>query len=622
MADHRAAALLQARLLPEARLAAEESIELLTSGGYDDMVAAARLDLASIAILSGAPETARAEARSAARSLAARGKPVNAAIARLVGLRADLAAGRLGRTSLARVLEAESVLADSGWELEAVRARLLAARVALVAGQGDAARGLLGQAQSLTRRGTLPDRIELAYVRALVAAAGGENAEALASLRRGLALLEEYRAGFGAIELRSTISALGDEPARLGLELALQTGRPAAVLEWAERTRAGALRLPPVRPPSDPELRAAQVELRRVTQQIRANQRQGTQQRQLAARQRALEQTVRERVRYVAGGSGAVSGVVDRRDLARAAGDRVLVEYVAHGDRLAALVLRHGRLTLHELRAQDVENELGWLRFSLAQAARRRDASRAGVAAAAQALDAALLGPVESLLGDAPLVLVPTGALHALPWSELPSLRARPVVVAPSLTTWLELSRRPSRRSRQAALAAGPRLRHAGRELQALAPVFSGATVLRGSDATVAAALEAFDGAAIAHVACHGRFRSDNPLFSSLELADGPLTALDLQQLRRVPETFVLSACDLALSELNPGDELLGFAAALLAIGTRTIVASVVPVPDAATRRLMLEFHRLLASGHAPSIALARAQADAPVAGFVCLGAD
>ena len=127
------------------------------------------------------------------------------------------------------------------------------------------------------------------------------------------------------------------------------------------------------------------------------------------------------------------------------------------------------------------------------------------------------------------------------------------------------------------------------------------------------------------HVACHGRFRADSPLFSSLELADGPLNVYDLQRLRWPPEVLVLSACDLALSDRYPGDELLGMAAVLLGMGTRTVVASVVPVADSVTRRLMLAFHRRLVAGTSPAAALAHAQAglrgDSPAAaGFVCLG--
>ena len=233
--------------------------------------------------------------------------------------------------------------------------------------------------------------------------------------------------------------------------------------------------------------------------------------------------------------------------------------------------------------------------------------------------------PCSQALGDAPLVVVPTGALHALPWGALPSLHGRPVVVSPSLSLWVELAARPRSPRRKQTLIAGPDLRHAVSEVKALSTLFPTATALRGREATATAALSAIDGASLAHVACHGRFRSDSPLFSSLELADGPLTVLDLQRLRRAPEILVLSACDVALSARHPGDELLGFAAALLAMRTRTIIASVVPVPDAAARRLMLAFHTELAAGTPPAAALAHAQAglrrtSAALAGFVCLG--
>jgi CHAT domain-containing protein len=222
-------------------------------------------------------------------------------------------------------------------------------------------------------------------------------------------------------------------------------------------------------------------------------------------------------------------------------------------------------------------------------------------------------------------VIVPTGELHALPWAALPSLRGRPLVVTPSLSAWLALAGRSQSRPVQTTLIAGPRLRHAAAEVDEIASLHPGSTVLTGTVATVAAALAALDGATLAHIACHGRFRSDSPLFSSLELADGPLTALDLQRLRRPPEVLVLSSCSLALSDRHPGDELLGMSAALLAMGTRTIVASVAPVPDAAARRLMLAFHEELAAGASPASALALAQTtlrtrSAALAGFVCIG--
>jgi CHAT domain-containing protein len=170
-------------------------------------------------------------------------------------------------------------------------------------------------------------------------------------------------------------------------------------------------------------------------------------------------------------------------------------------------------------------------------------------------------------------------------------------------------------------LAAGPGLAHAEREITALARLHPGARVLRGSAGTVDAILAGLDGAALAQLACHGRFRADQPQFSRLALADGPLIVHDLSRLARAPRVLVLSACEAARCASVPGDELLGLAAALLALGTRTLIAPVTSVPDRATVALMTALHRRLLAGEAPAAALAAASAAAEVPGFVCLGA-
>jgi CHAT domain-containing protein len=170
----------------------------------------------------------------------------------------------------------------------------------------------------------------------------------------------------------------------------------------------------------------------------------------------------------------------------------------------------------------------------------------------------------------------------------------------------------------------GPGLPGAAGEVAALAGRYPDATCLVGPAATVAATATALDGAALAHVAAHGAFRVDNPLFSSLQLADGPLTVYDLEGLARAPRRLVLSACDAGLSGVRPGDELMGLAGALFALGMSTLVASVIPVPDAATKELMLALHRALQGGAGPAEALARArsgQDPAVAASFVCFGA-
>ena len=68
-----------------------------------------------------------------------------------------------------------------------------------------------------------------------------------------------------------------------------------------------------------------------------------------------------------------------------------------------------------------------------------------------------------------------------------------------------------------------------------------------------------------------------------------------------VRSDVVLSACESGLPAVHPGDELLGLAAALLAMGAKSLVATVVPVLDDASRSLMLSLHRRPAWRRCPS---------------------
>jgi CHAT domain-containing protein len=283
-----------------------------------------------------------------------------------------------------------------------------------------------------------------------------------------------------------------------------------------------------------------------------------------------------------------------------------------------------------------VRDELLYLRSALRRLANAHGSERSLEAAAlsvdhgARRLDELLIGSVRARVAGRPLVMVPTGELHAAPWPILPSLVGIAVTISPSATFWCRATRQADDGAdRHTVLIAGPRLPHAASEIQTLARSYPSADRLVGPEATVEAVKAVLNHAGLAHIAAHGVFRSDNPLFSSIELADGRLAVYELEALERAPRTMVLSACDSGLSSVQPGDEIMGLAATLFRLGTCTLLASVIPVPDDATRALMVAVHRELRPGLEPALALARAQAQldptqhgmlAARAGFVCFG--
>ncbi|HKN99779.1 MAG TPA: CHAT domain-containing protein, partial [Pseudonocardiaceae bacterium] len=443
---------------------------------------------------------------------------------------------------------------------------------------------------------------------------------AVAALKAGLRVVDEHAASLGATDLRVHSAAHRRDLTELGLRTAVRTGRVARIFEWAERGRARTLLFRPVRPPDDPVLAELLVRVREAAHGP-------------PGRLAALERQVRDHCRIHGDGTGADhADPVSLTALRAALAGRVLVQYVQWDGVLHALTLAGRRLRWRPLgTATDVTALLDRLPFALHRMARPgvRPDSKAAAAtllrATAARLDELLLRPLPEI-GDRPLVVVPTGALHSLPWSILPSCAGRPVSVAPSATSWHEAATRAPNRTGDVLVAAGPGLSGGTVEAAEVASIH-GTTPM--SDATTAVVLDGLATARLAHLAAHGTLSAQNPLFSSLLLADGPLVGYDLERLPRLPDTVVLAACDSGRSVVLAGDELLGLGVTFLGRGTASLVASVVPVPDAQTAPLMVALHHALAQGRCPADALAAAQREVPgddpaavaaAAGFVCLG--
>ncbi|WP_169953276.1 CHAT domain-containing tetratricopeptide repeat protein [Microbispora sp. H11081] len=659
----RAELLLSVGLAAEAKAAAVRAVDAYRRERRSLKVPEVRLLLARAEILLGDPAAALGHARAALRRFRAQERREWTELARLSVLTAQRAAGKRPRIPSAVIDVMVATLDAAGWPAAALDAAIVAAQVtadrrvargaegpgrdgdagdaraAPAAGRrartADATSAYLARAAAASRsRGPALVRARGWYARALQRRAEGDARGVLAAVRTGLRVLDEHASAMGATDLRVHAAAHRADLVALGLEVAFEAGRPDGLLEWSERARASRLPAAPVRPPDDPVLTALLARLRSVARDLAG---QAAAPAPLLARQADLERRVRDHSRRRAGAPGGVpTAPVTPRDLAASLGSWALVEYVRRGADLHVLTMVDGRVGVRRLGATAQAADLiERLAFAVRRDARpdaRPEALAASAAlldAASARLDALLLGPLAEI-GDRPLVVVPTGPLHSLPWSLLPSCAGRPVTVAPSATLWhLARTRRAPAEGGPVVAVAGPRLAAAGPEAVAVGAIHAGA-VLAGAAASVEAVSAALSRAGLAHLATHGHLSAENPLFSGIALADGPLMAYDVERLPRVPHTLVLAACDSGRSVVRTGDELMGLAVAFLARGTSQLVASVLPIPDAATTPVMVAFHERLAAGCPPAAALAEAQravrgddprTAAAAAGFVCVGA-
>lgn len=631
--------LLSVRLISEARETAEQAIEEYAKERREIKLPEVRLLLARAGLLDGDAASAMLHARLADREFTRQGRPEWAALAHLTGLAARRAAGqrpRIGTRSLERLI---ATLTAAGWPAAAMESRVLAAQLLLQRRETGTALDLLQEAGRVRwRRAPATLRARACYAEALRRSAIGDRRAAATALRSGLRVLDEHHAALGATDMRAHAAGHRTDLTDLGLRLAFQDGRPKRVFEWAERGRASHMLQRPVRPPDDPALADALARLRSIlndVSELRRGHSDAPQLARLTRRQVALEREVRDLTRLRPGEAAEHRPAPVPVDLLSALLDGwALVEFVLLDGIVRAVSLVDGRLRLHQLGAQtDLDADLDRITFALHRIIRRDDDPASADAAghllqhAASRLDALLLQPMREL-GDRPIALVPTGSLQCLPWAVLPSCIGRPLTVSPSATLWHAAASRSTPPGGHVLAAAGPTLPGAIREARAVAGIYGVAPLLHPG-ATVAAVHAGLNGAAIAHLAAHGRLAAHNPLFSSLQLSDGPLLAYDLERLDRPPHTVVLAACDSARSVTRAGDELLGLGATLLTQGTTQLVASVLPVLDIDTAPVMTDLHRRVAAGDTVASALAAATqkrsgdpiAVATAAAFICLGA-
>ncbi len=631
-----AEALLAGGLAQEAATHLDEALPALRRERDNQNLSEAELLRAAAALIDGDQATARKMASSARRRFLRRGSPAWAGIASLTRLRSEVVTAlERGRVPAALPAKA-SALADelAGLRLvdEAAVARMLAVRLELRRGRTDQAAAALALVPTPRRVTPVDHRMLLRLCRAELGVAKGHRRTAFAQARGGLTELGRLRDRMGGLELVSGTAVHGRELGELAVRLVLDQPRsaPRQLFDWLERTRAQVYRYEPLPAVDDAELADRLQEYRMLSRQVQQARVAGRPVGELIAKHAILQ---REVMRLGWGESpwGRPRPIAGLAEVVERIGDRALVSYVVSGQGIAAVVVADGRARLVRLGAAvDAANAARELRADLDVLS--PDHLAAPIAAAvsnsarirAARLDEQLLRPIAGIIGDRELVVVPTGDLYAVAWGTLPSLRGRPVSVAPSATAWLTAMREqaPATPGRTV-LAAGPDLQAAVGEISRLRDYYPAAVLLDGAQAGVREVLTALDGASLAHLAAHGTHEPENALFSRLELADGALYAHEMSRLRRPPEHVVLASCELGVSRIRPGDEALGFAGALLAIGCRAVTAPVTRVGDLAAAAAMADYHRRLAAGAQPAVALAETTASDPLRRpFVSLGAS
>jgi hypothetical protein len=543
-------------------------------------------------------------------------------------LQADVARGRTGRAVEAEGRRLRAEFAAEGLRAESRTAAFVTAEALLDRGRPDTARAIadtVGPAKSADPIGA---RLHTGYLRARLARAGGAPVKAAQHVRSGLAELAAYQARFGSIDMQTGSAIHGRRLAELGVAIALDEGRAAPVFAASERGRAVSSRLPAVRPPANHRTAELLADLRQTVEGVHASPKDAVLQR----RRRQLEREIKSRSWTMAG-----AGEVQRPaslGMARAAASSTgstLVSFVRAAGSLHAVVLDARSTSMRSLGSAERVDELAQrARADLDVLAHRLPAALRAAAAASLdrslgALDETLLKPLR--LGSSRLVVVPTGILGALPWGAMPSCRGRPVTVTPSATAWLAAlgsASRPASGPAAVVAIAGPNLERSEHEVAALAANWPAGRALTGSAGGRDALAAAMAHATVVHIAAHGRHHTENPLFSSISLADGALFAYELDQTVRCADHVILSACELGRSTIRPGDEALGLTSVLLHLGSRSVVAGVARVEDATAAQVMIAYHAGLAAGRDSAEALADAldagtEAPAP---FVCFGAQ
>jgi CHAT domain-containing protein/tetratricopeptide (TPR) repeat protein len=333
---------------------------------------------------------------------------------------------------------------------------------------------------------------------------------------------------------------------------------------------------------------------------------------QAREREESLLRTIREMPATAVDRVGREQAVTTSEIQSVLDADTVLVEYFQVGEQYLAALLTRTSVEILPLTTESrlrkpvqlLQFQLAKCRLGTAYSGRTEAVLLAATNRHLQELYDEIMAPVRSRLTGRHIIFVPHGVLHHVPLHALFDgtgylIDHFTVSYAPSASILTRCGGQSANRG-GSALVLGVGDGNAPwilREAQEVAAVVPYSRLLLGAEASVQALRELGPQSRQIHIATHGVFRGDNPMFSAVRLGDAYLSLYDLYSLRLPVDLLALSGCATGLGVVAAGDEKVGLSRGLLYAGARTLLLTLWDVHDRSTAEVMLTFYLQLRQG-------------------------
>jgi CHAT domain-containing protein len=299
-----------------------------------------------------------------------------------------------------------------------------------------------------------------------------------------------------------------------------------------------------------------------------------------------------------------------------------LVEYFRVRDRILATVITEDSLQITSVGSiARVEAALRLLQFQLSKFRLSASYVRQFQRQLLEATRAHLLelyqelvAPIRDQIKQSHLIVVPHEFLHNVPFHALFDgarylIDALTISYAPSASVYVQCCRKQFQRAGGSLIlgipdAQAPSIRE---EIEAVSRALPKAEVFLGPKASEKILREKGPQSRLIHIATHGSFRQDSPVFSGVRIGDTFLNLYDLYRLRLPAEHITLSGCSTGVNVIAAGDEPIGLMRGLLAAGARSLLLTLWDVNDVSTARFMEVFYNNLGQGSDRGTALQQA---------------